>query len=174
MTIDWTRFERARSEFPVGSHVIGTVSLVPHPGRVGVFVRVHKVDSPAGFVDGLNLPVDVNLWPSVGDILEFEVTQHTVGQVRLRPVDPSKTSPIYRRDDAAWAKLKSQYHIGQLVQGRTMEAYTSNRQYVVDFETHRSVVDYHTSEPPVIGDIHTYRVVALLDSTQLMRLDLES
>ena len=112
---------------------------MPHPGRVGIFVDVDGEDAPGGFVDGLNLLPDAERWPSVGEHLEFEVTQHTLGQMRLSLVDPDRRGPIWRQDDLAWARIKARYRVGQLVSG-TVEMLTGARQHLVALDDLRCVV----------------------------------
>ncbi len=71
----------ARALFPEGSRTQGRVSLIPQPGVIGLFVELDH--GRQGFVDVLNLPFDPQAWPPVGTNSDFEVLQHTIGQVRL-------------------------------------------------------------------------------------------
>lgn len=68
----------ARRLLPEGSQVAGTISIVPQPGAIGVFVDLPH--GMSGFVDVLNLPRDADRWPQPGQLLRFEVLQHRPGQ----------------------------------------------------------------------------------------------
>ena len=122
-------------------------------------------------MDGLNLLPDAERWPSVGEHLEFEVTQHTLLQMRLSLVDPDRRGPIWRQDDLAWARIKARYRVGQLVSG-TVEMLTGARQHLVALDDLRCVVDYVGEIPPVVGSVRFYRIAALRDSMQLILLTL--
>jgi len=71
----------------IGQRLTGTVTLVPIPGRVGIFIDLGL--DREGFVDVLRLPDDPDMWPVVGTETEFEVVAFSpAGAIRLRPVDP--------------------------------------------------------------------------------------
>ena len=168
-----TSFEdlrKARARLPVGSRVTGSVSRVPWPGAVGIFIELK--DATEGFVDVLTLPVDPQLWPAVGAVAEFEVLQHTVGQVRLWPLDPpwcSRPLPPLHTSDEAWARTRSRYNVGEIVTARTRNVYSSNRTYGVAFDDQSAVLEWW-DERPVVGTIGTYRITAVLDTTRRVLL----
>lgn len=109
--------EIARRTFPIGLHVTATVTLIPRPGAVGLFVDLGQ--PPWGFVDAAYLPESPEQWPAVGTITEFEVVHHTHDghQVRLLPLDPA---PPARRVSSTW-QARTLVHQSQLPsrRGRT-------------------------------------------------------
>lgn len=46
--------DTARQTYPVGDHVTGTVTLIPRPGTIGLFVDLGQ--PPTGFVDVIHFP----------------------------------------------------------------------------------------------------------------------
>jgi hypothetical protein len=170
MEPDWEALEAARRRLPVGQEVRGTVTLIPRPGVIGLFVDLGE--PPEGFVDVLALPADLQRWPPPGTTADFEVLQHRHGQVRLWPVDPRWGPPAAdwpQRNAAAWEHTKSRYREGQLVSARTTELFISNREYAVAFEDQHAVLEW-SHQPPTLGSIGRYRIKALLDRTQRILL----
>ena len=165
VTPDWEEFERNRVRFPIGSHVVGLVQLIPRPGAIGIVVRVLREGAPEGFVDRHRLPIGVEYWPRVGDEAEFEVTQHRLGQMRLRFVNLAN-SPPSDGNIGNWERVLRRYEVGQLIEGKTVEVLPCSREQVVAFGDERTVFEYVGESAPLIDSIHTYRVTALLQSTQ--------
>jgi hypothetical protein len=161
---------QARRLLPEGSQVTGTISLVPKPGVIGVFVDLP--DGMGGFVDVLTLPRDAKDWPQPGEALRFEVLQHRRGQVRLWPLEPR-----FRHDDAApqteaeWRHAKLRYPVGSIVPARVDEAFPANQEYRIRFadgdDSHWSCAHLSwTGQPPVAGTIGQYQITAHLDTTR--------
>ena len=159
----------ARQLLPEGSQVTGTISTVLQPGRIGVFVNLpHQTK---GFVDVTSLPRDAGQWPTPGQVLQFEVLQHTPGQVRLWPLDPR-----FRHDEptqeivAGWCRAKLRYPVGSTVTAQVTEVYPFNQEYWIRFtgdDTGRwchALLSW-TGEQPVVGSTGRYRIVAHLDTT---------
>ncbi len=90
---DPAAWDRVRADLALGQRLTGTVVLVPHPGRIGIFVGLGlPVD---GFVDAILLPFDPDCWPTVGTVTDFYIWWiNTRLQIRLVPVLRS-----YRRAD---------------------------------------------------------------------------
>lgn len=81
---EWTGIRRS---LRFGQRFRGTVTAVPRPGAIGIFVDIGLAVS--GFVDVLLLPTVAERWPSEGTNTEFEVWwADQRPQVRLKPVDP--------------------------------------------------------------------------------------
>lgn len=165
--------DRMRILAPVGSEVRGTVSYIPEPtGRIGIFV---DLGLPAGgFVDVLELPYDPKNWPPVGTILDFEVLQHRVGQVRLYPLDPKYRK--YPKDDGRkrytrerWGELKRRYPVGSVVSARVTEVFPSNRECWVTDGVLSEGVEW-TAPEPVISDEAHYLVTGHRDTIQRVLL----
>ncbi len=160
----------ARRLLPEGAQVTGTISAVPKPGAIGVFVDLpHGMN---GFVDVLKLPRDPCAWPEPGQALRFEVLQHTPGQVRLWPLDPE-----FRHDEtdpetkANWRQAKLRYPVGSTVAARVDEVFPFNREYWISFtgddSPHYSgALLPWAGEPPDAGSTGQYRIVAHLDTTR--------
>ncbi len=159
----------SRHRFPVGDRVRGRVSAVPWgPGRTGVIV---DLDAPGcGFVDILDMPEEPERWPRVGKHGVFEVLQHRHGEVRLYPLDAGMRSRWHRRSGPHWAALCKQYPVGTPVTGTVTDVFVSNREYVVSFDRHRSVLEYE-DPPPVLGSVGEYTVFRLLEWTQRIALE---
>ncbi|MGW0182957.1 hypothetical protein [Nocardia sp. NPDC003345] len=120
--------DAARLLYPIGDHVSGVVTLVPRPGAIGLFVDLAR--PPTGFVDALNLPASAERWPAVGTVAEFEVLQHTRGQVRLWPLDPalrSSTTRLPAMTESEWHAAKSRYPVGSEVTAEITGVYPGNR-----------------------------------------------
>lgn len=170
MTTD-AGLSEARRVLPEGSQVTGTVSVVPQPGVIGVFVGLPHAMS--GFVDVLHLPRDATQWPEPGQVLRFEVLQHRPGQVRLWPLDPrfrhDETSP---QVEAGWRHAKLRYPVGAAVSARVAMVFPSNREYWVTFTSDDETQQWSgtllqwTDEQPVVGSTGQYRIVAHLDTTR--------
>ncbi|MYS22381.1 SUKH-3 immunity protein [Streptomyces sp. DvalAA-14] len=91
---EWIRIRRG---LRFGQRFRGTVTAVPRPGAIGIFVDIGLAVS--GFVDVLLLPTVAEHWPSEGTKAEFEVWwADQRPQVRLKPVDPR----FLRDDFARW------------------------------------------------------------------------
>lgn len=163
MTTDGDLSE-ARRLLPEGSQVTGTISIVPRPGAIEVFVNLpHQM---GGFVDVLKLPTDAGEWPEPGQTLRFEVLQHTPGQVRLWPLDPrfhyDEAPPEI---EAEWRQAKLRYPVGSTVPARVAGVFTFNHEYQIRFigdDSQRwsyALLPW-TGEPPVVGSVSQYRIVA--------------
>lgn len=175
MTVDGELSE-ARRLLPEGSQVAGVVSLVPRPGVVGVFV-----DLPGGmygFVDVLHLPRLAADWPAPGLSLNFEVMQHTPGQVRLWPLDPR-----FHHDDATpeleagWRLTRHRYPVGSVVPAVVACVFPFNQEYAVrladDDDPRWSLACLPwTGRPPVAGDVGRFRITRHLDATRRIMLAL--
>ena len=169
MTADRSLSE-ARRLLPEGSRVSGTISVVPQPGVIGVFADLPH--GMKGFVDVLSLPRDAGQWPAPGQVLQFEVLQHTRGQVRLWPLDPS-----FHHDEATpettaeWRRAKLRYPVGSTVTAQVTKVFPSNQEYWIRFTGDDSqrwsyALLSWTGEQPVPGSVGQYRIVAHLDTTQ--------
>ncbi|MFI5797470.1 SUKH-3 domain-containing protein [Streptomyces sp. NPDC051677] len=89
---EWIRIRRG---LRFGQRFRGTVTAVPRPGAIGIFVDIGL--PVGGFVDVLLLPTIAERWPDQGTEAEFEVWwADQRQQVRLKPVDPQ-----FLRDDFA-------------------------------------------------------------------------
>jgi hypothetical protein len=160
----------ARQLLPEGSQVTGTISVVPQPGVIGVFVSLPH--GMSGFVDVLKLPRDASQWPQAGQALRFEVLQHTPGQVRLWPLDPrlhhDDSSP---ETEAEWCQAKLRYPIGSTVSAQVECVFPLNHEYWIRFTGDDSrhwsgALLPWTGELPVTGSTGQYRIVAHLDTTR--------
>ena len=147
----------------------GTVSNVPRPGAIGIFLDLGAT-APPGFIDGLALPRSADRWPSVGDVVRCVVGQHRVGQIRLLPTDPPLTSKQLGRTVAQWAGIRARYPVGARVTGRVFEVFPANREYLVRVGNERECVEYRGPEPS-IGDVKEFRVAAHLDVLRRLRLE---
>lgn len=160
----------AHSLFPIGDHVTGVVTLIPRPGVVGLFVDLGH--PPTGFVDILSLPFSADQWPAVGTVTEFEVLQHTRGQVRLWPLDPafrSSTTRIPVMSESEWCAAKNRHPVGSAVTAEITDVFPSTREYFVAFDGLRSVLSW-SGTPPVVGAIAQFTVDRHLDATRRIRL----
>ena len=160
----------ARRLLPEGSQVTGTISVVPQPGAIGVFVDLPH--GMAGFVDVLKLPRRARQWPQPGQALRFEVLQHAPGQVRLWPLDPrfhhDGTSP---EAETEWRQAKLRYPVGSTVSAQVEHVHAYNREYRIRFTGDDSqhwsgALLPCTGEQPVEGSTGQYRIVAHLDTTR--------
>ncbi|MEU0431874.1 hypothetical protein ABZ153_09535 [Streptomyces sp. NPDC006290] len=80
-------WDRLRGGLRFGQTFQGTVTRVPKPGAVGIFVDMGL--AVGGFVDVLFLPTAVEHWPAEGTVAEFELWwADERPQVRLEPADP--------------------------------------------------------------------------------------
>jgi hypothetical protein len=160
----------ARRLLPEGSQVTGTISIIPRPGAIGVFVDLPY--GMGGFVDVLKLPGDAGEWPEPGQTLRFEVLQHTPGQVRLWPLDPR-----FHHDDATpqieaeWRQAKLRYPVGSTVPARVAGVFPFSQEYWIRFigdDSRRwscALLPW-TGEPPVAGSVRHYQIVAHRDTTR--------
>jgi hypothetical protein len=160
----------ARRLLPEGSQITGTVSIVPQPGVIGVFVDLPL--GMSGFIDVLKLPMDAGEWPEPGQVLRFEVLQHTPGQVRLWPLDPrfhhDEATP---ESEAEWRQAKLRYPVGSTVSARVAGVAPSNREYWIRFTGDDSprwsgALLPWTGDQPVTGSVGQYRIAAHLDTTR--------
>jgi hypothetical protein len=159
----------ARRLLPEGSRITATIRAVPWPGAVGVFVDLPH--GMAGFVDVLSLPRDADQWPQLGQVLEFEVLQHTPGQVELWPLDPRfHDDQTSQQTEAEWSQAKLRYPVGSVVYAHVTDVYTFNHEYQIKF-TGDDSSDWScallpwTGEPPVVGSTAKYRIAAHLEAT---------
>ncbi|MGQ5635731.1 MULTISPECIES: SUKH-3 domain-containing protein [unclassified Streptomyces] len=91
---EWIRIRRG---LRFGQRFRGTVTAVPRPGAIGIFVDIGL--PVGGFVDVMLLPTVAERWPGKGTEAEFEVWwADQRPQVRLKPVDPQ----FLRDDFAQW------------------------------------------------------------------------
>jgi hypothetical protein len=160
----------ARRLLPEGSRVTGTITIVPKPGVIGAFVGLpHGME---GFIDVLGLPGDASQWPAPGQVLQFEVLQHTPGQVRLWPLDPR-----FHHDDstpetvAEWHRAKLRYPVGSTVTAQVTHVFPSNQEYRIRFTGDDSprwsyALLSWTAEQPATGSTGQYRIAAHLDTTR--------
>jgi hypothetical protein len=160
----------AHLRYPVGEHVTGVVTLVPRLGVVGLFVDLGH--PPSGFVDILSLPFASDQWPTVGTVTEFEVLQHTRGQVRLWPLDPpfrsSRTSfPVMLESE--WREAKYRHPVGSEVTAEITDVFSSSREYYVTFDGLWSCLSW-SGTPPSVGTTAKFTVDRQLDATQRIRL----
>lgn len=134
-------------------------------GTVGVFV---DLDLPAlGFVDVLGLPMNPDEWPAVGRTTKFEVLQHDVGQIRLRPLDPAlrRSSSAKRYSGQKWDEIKRRYPVGSLVELTVVQFFMSNWGCAVSDGFLDEVVEW-SGEAPAEGTPQRCRVERHLDSSQ--------
>ncbi|MFX0578162.1 hypothetical protein [Nocardia nepalensis] len=156
----------ARRMYPVGNHVSGTVTLIPRPGAIGLFVDLGR--PPFGFVDVLNLPESVDRWPTVGTVTEFEVLQHTHQQVRLWPLDAafrSSTAGWPTMSEPEWRAVKSRHPVGSEVTAEITRVFPLNREYFVEFDGFWSALPW-SGAPPAVGTSALFVVDRHLDETR--------
>jgi len=161
--------DTARQTYPVGDHVTGTVTLIPRPGTVGLFVDLGQ--PPTGFVDAFHLPRSVGQWPGVGTVTDFEVLQHNHRQVRLWPLDDAFRSSTadFWRSEPEWKTVRHRYPVGSEVIAEVTDVFPSNREYVVRFDGVWSVLVW-TGTPPVVGTNARFVVDRHLDTTRRVQL----
>ncbi|MEV6523501.1 hypothetical protein AB0M43_16240 [Longispora sp. NPDC051575] len=168
---DYEELRAARRRFPTGDRVRGRVSAMPWPaGLTGLFVDLGA--SPDGFVDVLHLPEDPAHWPPVGRTGLFEVLQHSIGQVRLFPLDAGMRAlrcRYSRWSGAEWRAITERYPVGSTVTGTVTAAFVSNLAYVVEFDDCWSTVEADGPLPEV-GSTGEYTVTRLLEWTHRIRL----
>lgn len=160
----------ARRLLPEGSRVTGTVSIVPQPGVIGVFVDLtHGIK---GFVDVLMLPRDAGQWPAPGQSLQFEVLQHAPGQVRLWPLDPrfhhDEATP---ETEAEWRRAKLRHPVGSTVTAQVTDVFPATQEYWIRFtgdvgKRWSYALLPWAGEHPVAGSVGQYRIGAHLDTTR--------
>ena len=161
--------DTARLRYPVGAHVTGTITLIPRPGAIGLFVDLGA--PPTGFVDVLHLPRSVDRWPGVGTVTDFEVLQHHHRQVRLWPLDGAfRSSTADRwRSEHEWQSVTRRYPVGSEVIAEITSVFPSNREYVVTFDGVWSVLAW-TGTPPVVGANAGFVVDRHLEATRRVQL----
>jgi hypothetical protein len=161
--------DAARRTFPVGDHLTGKVTLIPHPGAIGLFVDLGQ--EPTGFVDGLHLPKSADQWPAVGTITEFEVLQHMRRQVRLWPLDDAFRSSTARfpMSEPEWHAVKHRHPVGSEVTAEITDVFSLNREYCVMFDGVRAALPW-TDTPPAVGTNARFVVDRHLDATRRVRL----
>ncbi|WP_072481812.1 hypothetical protein [Amycolatopsis australiensis] len=156
--------ERDWRRFAVGAEVTGTVSAIPRPGAIGIFV---DLDGAPGFVDVLSLPRQVGAWPSVGVTTTFEVLTRGPRQIRLWPLDPRFRSGPFGNGvpEHEWLARKARYPEGAVLTAEVSDAYVSDGSYVVRYEGGWSFLE-GDGEPPEVGARADYEVVRHLDRTR--------
>ncbi|GAA4208547.1 hypothetical protein [Actinocatenispora rupis] len=164
---DLDELAAARLRFPTGERVRGRIVAKPWgDGITGLFVDLGA--RPTGFVDVLNLPEEPRPWPEIGQEGLFEVLQHRPGQVRLYPLDASmrtRRNTRFRLSGPDWAAVSARYPVGSTVTATVTHVFPSNREYVVEFDSHHAVLEYE-DPAPTVGTVGRYHVVRLLEWTQ--------
>jgi hypothetical protein len=125
-------------------------------------------DDRVGFVDVMHLPDDPDRWPPAGREGFFEVLQIQRGQVRLFPLDDDmrpETDGVSRWSAYQWRAIAERHPVGSTVVGTVSDVCGNDREYGVRFDDCWSVVDYDGAAPEV-GDVGTFVVTGLLDSTR--------
>ncbi|ADJ50926.1 hypothetical protein AMES_9100 [Amycolatopsis mediterranei S699] len=153
------------SGFEVGAVVTGTVSAIPRPGAIGLFVDLEG--DRQGFVDVLILPRQVESWPAVGTTTTFEVLARRPEQVRLWPLDPEfRSGPLDNGvSEAEWRARKERYPVGTALTAEVTRAFVSDGSYLVRYEGGWSLLE-GDGEPPEVGTRAAYEVVRHLDTTR--------
>jgi len=161
--------DAARTTYPEGDHVAGTVTQIPYPGAIGLFVDLGR--PPGGFVDALHLPISADRWPAVGTVTEFEVLQHRPGQVRLWPLDAGFRSDTANSNmtEAEWRALKNRHPLESEVTAEVVQVYPANREYIVTFDGVSSAIPW-TGPRPTVGTVARFVVDRHLDATRRIRL----
>lgn len=151
--------------FEVGAVVTGTVSAVPRPGAIGVFVDLDG-ERP-GFVDVLSLPRQVEAWPPVGVTTTFEVLTRGPRQIRLWPLDPAfRAGPFDNGvSEEEWQARKARYPVGAVLTAEVSDAFVSDGSYVVRFAGGWAALE-GDGAPPEVGTRADYEVVRHLDTTR--------
>ncbi|WP_307794026.1 hypothetical protein [Actinacidiphila bryophytorum] len=99
MTAD--EWDRIRSDISFGQRFRGTVTRVPNPGVIGIFVDIGL--PVGGFVDARLLPETADRWPTEGTVTEFELWwADERQQVRLKAVDPQFVTDDFDEYLAKW------------------------------------------------------------------------
>jgi hypothetical protein len=149
--------------FEVGAVVTGTVSAIPRPGAIGLFVDLDG--ERQGFVDVLILPRRPESWPAVGTKTTFEVLAHRPGQVRLWPLAPEfRSGPLDNGvSEAEWRARKARYPEGAVLTAEVSDVFAGS--YLVRYEGGWSVLE-DDGEPPEAGTRAVYQVVRHLDTTR--------
>ncbi|WP_086843747.1 hypothetical protein [Amycolatopsis kentuckyensis] len=156
---DWRRFE-------IGAVVTGTVSLIPRPGAIGIFLDLGGAPGE-GFVDVLNLPREVEAWPRVGTTTTFEVLDRRPGQIRLWPLDPVFRAGPFGNGvpEDEWRARKARYPVGAVLAAEVTNAFISDGSYIVRYEGGFAVLE-SDGELPEVGTLATYEVIGHLDTTR--------
>ncbi|MEV6448768.1 hypothetical protein [Amycolatopsis sp. NPDC051716] len=149
--------------FEVGAVVTGTVSAIPRPGAIGLFVAL--AGERQGFVDVLTLPRRPESWPAVGTTTTFEVLARRPGQVRLWPLDPEfRSGPLDNGvSDEQWRARKARHPEGTVLTAEVSDVCAGS--YLVRYEGGWSVLE-DDEEPPEVGTRAAYEVVRHLDTTR--------
>ena len=164
--------DAARRRYPVGARVFGRVASIPVPGRVGVFVDLGP-QPPAGFVDVLMLPLDVEQWPPVATVTDFEVLGHRPGgfQVSLWPLEPRFLGPVkYGMTEPAWRESIARHPLGSQTTATVTQVFSSTRNYHVQFGDAWATVEW-TNEPPPEGAEIVFTVRRHLHTTRRFLLE---
>lgn len=153
------------TELAVGAVVAGTVSIIPRPGAIGLFVDLG--DAPQGFVDVLSLPRPPSEWPPVGTKTTFEVLTRSPKQTRLWPLDPRFRSGPFDNgvSEDEWRQRKVRYPVGVSLTAEVSEAYISDGSYAVRYEGGWSFLEGQ-GEPPEVGAHAEFEVLRHLDTTR--------
>lgn len=159
----------ARTTYPVGDHIAGTVTQIPRPGAIGLFVDLGQ--QPTGFVDVLHLPRSVDQWPAVGTVTQFEVLQHQRGQVRLFPLDAGFRSDTARlpMTEPEWRAFKNRHPLESEVTAEVIHVFPANHEYVVTVDGLWCGLPW-IGPPPTIGTIARFVVNRHLDATRRILL----
>jgi hypothetical protein len=151
--------------FEVGAVVTGTVSLIPRPGAIGLFVDLDG--ERQGFVDVLTLPRQVESWPGVGTKTTFEVLERRPGQLRLWPLESRfRSGPLDNGvSEDEWRVRKARYPVGTVLTAEVSNAFVSDGSYLVRYEGGWSLLE-GDGEPPEVGTRAAYEVIRHLDTTR--------
>lgn len=143
---------------------VGSVSIIPQPGAIGLFVDLGH--EPPGFVDVLSLPSRAADWPPVGTKIAFEVLTRSPEQIRLWPLDPRFRSGPFdpRVPDDEWLARKARYPVGAILTAEVSGAFILDRSYFVRYEGGWSYLEGRP--PPEVGTRAEYEVVSHLDATR--------
>ncbi|MEU4518364.1 hypothetical protein AB0F52_06540 [Amycolatopsis sp. NPDC024027] len=149
--------------FEVGAAVTGTVSAIPRPGAIGLFVELDG--ERQGFVDVLILPRRPESWPAVGTKTTFEVLAGRSGQVRLWPLDPEfRSGPLDNGvSDEQWRARKARHPVGTVLTAEVSDVYVGS--YLVRYEGGWSLLEDDEALPEV-GTRAAYEVIRHLDTTR--------
>ncbi|WP_326945330.1 hypothetical protein OG439_37745 [Amycolatopsis sp. NBC_01307] len=153
------------TELAVGAVVAGTVSIIPRPGAIGLFVDLGG--APQGFVDVLSLPRQATDWPPVGTKTTFEVLTRSPKQIRLWPLDPRfRAGPFDNGvSEDEWQARKARYPVGVSLTAEVSDTYISDGSYVVRYEGGWSSMEGQ-GELSEVGTRAEYEMVSHLDTTR--------
>ncbi|WIY04566.1 hypothetical protein QRX60_12215 [Amycolatopsis mongoliensis] len=149
--------------FEVGAVVTGTVSAIPRPGAIGLFVDLDGEGQ--GFVDVLILPRRPGSWPAVGTKTTFEVLARRSGQIRLWPLEAEfRSGPLDNGvSEDEWRARKARYPEGAVLTAEVSDVHVGS--YLVRYEGGWSLLE-GDGAPPEVGSSARYEVVRHLDTTR--------